>query len=175
MSQPVPAALNVSRVSLRILRLLNWIYGALLLAGLIVTFTAAQFVMRAIGGAALAPDTEPLLRAMRGVLTLGLATIPLHFLMLTRLLQIVESVRAGDPFVAGNAIRIQAIAWTLLCLQVIALAVGAVVKSVSTDARPFRVHAGFSTGAWLAIVLLFVLARVFTEGARMRDDLAATV
>jgi hypothetical protein len=32
-----------------------------------------------------------------------------------------------------------------------------------------------STSGWLAVILLFVLARVFAEGATMRDDLAGTV
>ena len=33
----------------------------------------------------------------------------------------------------------------------------------------------FSLTPWLAVVLLFVLARVFDEGTRMRDDLEGTV
>jgi hypothetical protein len=84
-------------------------------------------------------------------------------------------VRAGDPFIALNAGRLQAIAWTLLALQVLSLVVGAIAKSVSTRAHPLDIHAGFSTGGWLAVLLTFVLARVFAEGARMRDDLEGTV
>jgi len=34
---------------------------------------------------------------------------------------------------------------------------------------------GFSFAPWLAVLLLFVLARVFAEGARMRADLEGTV
>ena len=33
----------------------------------------------------------------------------------------------------------------------------------------------FSVTPWLTILLLFVLARVFDQGARMRDDIAGTV
>ena len=32
-----------------------------------------------------------------------------------------------------------------------------------------------SLGGWIAVVMIFVLARVFRIGARMRDDLAMTV
>jgi hypothetical protein len=33
----------------------------------------------------------------------------------------------------------------------------------------------FSVTPWLAVLLLFVLAQVFGDGARMRDDLTGTV
>ena len=33
----------------------------------------------------------------------------------------------------------------------------------------------FSVVPWLAVLLLFVLAQVFDDGARMRDDLKGTV
>lgn len=87
----------------------------------------------------------------------------------------VESVRAGDPFVRQNASRLQTIAWALLGVQVLALVIGAIAKVVSTPAHPLHLDAGFSTSGWLAVLLLFVLARVFAEGARMRDELEGTV
>jgi len=40
--------------------------------------------------------------------------------------------------------------------------------------EPGRIDA-FSFAPWLAVLLLFVLAGVFTHGARLRDDLAGTV
>ena len=48
-------------------------------------------------------------------------------------------------------------------------------KSVSTSAHPVNVHAGFSINGWLAVLLTFLLARVFAEGALMREDLEGTV
>ena len=48
------------------------------------------------------------------IATLGLVAVPVNFLVLKRLLAIVETVRAGDPFVAANARRLQLIAWALL-------------------------------------------------------------
>ena len=43
--------------------------------------------------------------------------------------------------------------------------------------RPFRrgFDAGFSVTGWLAVLLTFLLARVFAEGTLMRDDLEGTV
>jgi len=91
------------------------------------------------------------------------------------LLAMVETVRAGDPFVAANAYRLNAIAWVLLCLQLIGLVVALIGKAVSTPGHPLHLDAGFSPGGWLAVIMTFVLARVFAEGTLMREDLEGTV
>jgi hypothetical protein len=95
--------------------------------------------------------------------------------MLKRLVAMVHTVRAGDPFVADNANRLQAIAWVLLALQLISLIIWAIGKAVSTPAHPLHLNAGFSPAGWLAVFLTFVLARVFAEGTLMREDLEGTV
>jgi len=84
-------------------------------------------------------------------------------------------VRSGDPFVAVNASRLRAIAWALLALQLLSLVVAAIAKTVSTPANPLHLDAGFSINGWLAVLLTFLLARVFAEGAIMREDLEGTV
>jgi hypothetical protein len=109
------------------------------------------------------------------IAVVGLAAIPLNYVVLKRLLAMVGTVRAGDPFVAANASRLRAIAWTLLTLQLLSLVVGAIVRAVSTPAHPLHIEAGFSINGWLAVLLTFVLARVFAEGALMREDLEGTV
>src|SRR4029434_9147992 len=98
-----------------------------------------------------------------------------NYVVLKRLLAIVETVREGDPFVAANASRLQAIAWLLLVLQLLSLVIGAIGKAISTPAHPVHLDAGFSINGWLAVLLTFVLARVFAEGAGMRDDLEGTI
>ena len=47
--------------------------------------------------------------------------------------------------------------------------------AISTPAHPLHLDAGFSPGGWLAVILTFVLARVFAEGTLMREDLEGTV
>jgi hypothetical protein len=81
----------------------------------------------------------------------------------------------GDPFVAANAQRLQAIAWALVALQLLGLVVAVIVRTISTPAHPVDIDSSFSVNGWLAVLLTFVLARVFAEGARMRDDLEGTV
>ena len=106
---------------------------------------------------------------------LGLVAIPLNHAVLKRLLAIVETVRTGDPFVAANAGRLQAIAWALLALQLLSLVIGGIAKAVSIPAHPIDIDAGFSINGWLAVLFTFLLARVFSEGTLMRDDLEGTV
>ena len=77
--------------------------------------------------------------------------------------------------VAVNAARLQAIAWALLTLQLLSLVIDAIAKSVSIPGHPLHLDAGFSINGWLAVFLTFLLARVFAEGTRMREDLDGTV
>ena len=67
------------------------------------------------------------------------------------------------------------IAWLLFAVQLLSIVIGGIARSVSTPAHPVDVDAGFSINGWLAVLLTFLLARVFAEGARMRDDLEGTV
>ena len=112
---------------------------------------------------------------LRAIAVVGLASIPLNHAVLKRLLAIVKTVRAGDPFVAANAYRLQVIAWALLALQLLSLVIGAIAKTVSTPAHPLHINAGFSINGWLAVLLTFLLARVFAQGTLMREDLQGTV
>ena len=96
---------------------------------------------------------------------LGLVAVPLGYVVFKRLLAIVESVRAGDPFVVANASRLQVIARMLLALQVLSIVIGTIGRVLSTPAHPVHLDAGFSISGWLAVLLTFVLARVFAEGA----------
>ena len=116
-----------------------------------------------------------MLMGLRAIMVLGFAATPLHYAVLKRLLAIVETVRAGDPFVTANAHRLQTIAWVLLLLNLLSIMIGAIGASVSTREHPLHLDAGFSINGWLAVLLIFLLARVFAEGTRMRDDLEGTV
>jgi hypothetical protein len=172
--RPISAALSASRIALRILILLNWVYGAIVFAILVGMFTAPHWTMTAIGIPPSAESGWLMIQGMRMIPALGLVGVPLNFIVLTRLLAMVMTVRAGDPFVAQNAARLQAIAWAVLGLQLLQFAIGWIARAVSTSTHPLRISA-FSPSGWLAVLLLFVLARVFAEGARMREELEGTV
>jgi hypothetical protein len=167
------AALPIAHIVLRILIVLNWLGGAAILA-LLIVMPNEQWIMAAFKISP-SPDASRLVMGLRAIAVLGLATIPLNYVVLKRLLAIVGTVREGDPFVAANASRLQTIAWSLLALQLFSIAIGAIGKAVSTLAHPVHLDAGFSINGWLAVLLTFLLARVFAEGTRMREDLEGTV
>ena len=167
-------ALPVAWITLRILVIINWVLGAAILALLIATLVAEQWTFAALGIDD-ASGIPGMIGGLRAIAALGLAAVPLNNAVLKRLVVIVETVRSGDPFVSANALRLRAIAWALLALQIISLVIGGIGKAISTPAHPLRLDAGFSTSGWLAVVLTFVLARVFAEGTLMRRDLEGIV
>ena len=90
----------------------------------------------------------------------------------------VETVLAIAPTTrlrTCSASSTHAIAWALLALQIFSLVIGAIAKAVSIPAHPLKLDAGFSITGWLAVLLTFLLARVFAEGTHMREDLQGTV
>jgi hypothetical protein len=167
------AALPIAYIVLRILIVVNWLGGAAILA-LLLAFPTRQWIMSSLDLSASA-EADRVVMGLRAIAVVGIIATPLNYAILKRLLAIVETVRAGDPFVAANANHLQIIAWVLLALQLLSLVVGAIVKSISTPEHPVQINAGFSINGWLAVLLTFLLARVFAEGTFMREDLAGTV
>jgi hypothetical protein len=167
------AALPIAHLVLRFLVVLNWLGGAAILV-LLVAMPTERWIMSALDLRP-GPDADGVIAGLHAMAMIGLVTFPLNHLVLGRLLAIVDTVRAGDPFVALNASRLQAIAWTLLVLQLLGMVIGGIADAVSTPAHPLDVDAGFSINGWLAVLLTFLLARVFAEGTRMRADLEGTV
>ena len=164
------AALPLAHLVLRGLIVLNWLGGVAIFV-LLVAMPTSQWIRTSLK----VPEDAPVIFGLQAIAFLGLVAIPFNGVVLKRLLAIVETVRAGDPFVAANAQRLQTIAWMLLVLQVISMIIGAIARAISSPAVPLRISAGFSISGWLAVLLTFLLARVFAEGTTMRDDLEGTV
>jgi len=175
MSRPASssAALPIAYFVLRVLIVVNWLMIAVILTLLFIV-PNERWIMSALDLSP-SPEAARLVMGLRAIAAIGLAAIPLHYVVLKRLLAIVETVRAGDPFVPVNADRLQAIAWALLTLQLLSIVIGAIVEAVSIPGHPLDIDAGFSINGWLAVLLTFLLARVFAQGTLMREDLEGTV
>jgi hypothetical protein len=173
MSRSYSAALPILYVVLRILVVLNWLLGAAILV-LLLVMPNEQWIMSAFKLTP-GPEAERIIMGLRAVAVLGLIAIPINYLVLKRLIAIVETVRASDPFVPRNAERLYVIAWALLALQVLSMIIGGIGDAISTPQHPVDLDAGFSVNGWLAVLLTFVLARVFAEGTVMREDLEGTI
>ena len=167
-------ALTLTRKILRFLMVLNPFFAFLILVLLVASLIWESTVMTALGVKS-ATDSARLIFAMRAIMVLGIAAAPLVQVVLKRLMAIVESVDSGNPFVILNAERLKTIAWSLVGLEVIHFVIIVVAKGASSQELPIDIDLKFSFTRWLAVLLCFVLARVFEQGARMRDDLEGTI
>lgn len=167
-------ALPVTWVTLRVLVVLNWIFGALILTLLAATFQAEEWTWRALGVGTRAGH-QRIVAGMRAIMAIGIVGVPIAFVVLDALLKIVGTVRDGEPFSLENAARLRTIAWALLGLEVLHIFVVAIASAVSSKDVPLRIDGSVHLTGWLAVLLLFVLAQVFLEGTRMRNDLEGTV
>jgi Protein of unknown function (DUF2975) len=174
MSLPQESALRVSRRVLRALVVVNVLYGLAILVLLVASFVGEDAVMGALGVRP-AADREVMVRGMRLVAFFGILAVPLLHVILNRLLRIVDTVRGGDPFIVDNARRLETIARTLLGVQLLHLVIGAIAARTRSEVQQLDIDWNFSMTPWIAVLLLFVLARVFEHGARMRADLEGTV
>lgn len=167
-------ALRLSRTVLSVLITLNTLAGVFILALLVATVVAPAFTMRALGMGAEAGNAA-FVAGARVVMVLGIVAVIVTRTVLDRLLAIVDTVRVGDPFIVENARRLQQIAWALLAGEVLHVAIVLVAAAMSTASTPIDIRWESSVTRWLMVLLLFVLARVFETGARMREDLEGTV
>lgn len=165
-------ALRLSRQLIRLLTAVNATMGVLIAVMLVASLAAPDFVMKAL--AKEASNDPSLLAGMRAIMVIGILSTPLAHRILTRLLAIVDSVPLG-PFIAANAARLRTMGKALLGLEILHMGVGAVGALIRSDLPAFDVSWSFSATRWLAVLMLFVLARVFEEGTRMREDLEGTV
>jgi hypothetical protein len=81
---------------------------------------------------------------------------------------IVDSARSADPFVPENGLRLRRIGWLILA--------GNAVMFVASFAQPPNLHdqSGSYPGLF-TVLLIFVLARIFETGTRMRTEIQETV
>ena len=172
---PQTAALPIAWVTLRVLIVANIVLGAALLGLLFVSFEDPTWLWAGFGATSIAarPGGEA---GMRAIIAIGIASVPITAVVLGNLSRIVISVRQHNAFGAANAGRVRTIAWALFALQLLHVAAMAIAASIATDKAPLKLGGGGSDiSGWLAVVLLFVLAGVFREGAAMRDDLDGTI
>jgi hypothetical protein len=163
-------ALAVARPVIRGLIVLNTIYGLVISGLLVFSFFIQGWPQRPLGFD-LTHEHPMAGVGLRMIVVVGVVGAVIVYTVLRRVLQIVDTVRDGDPFILGNAKRIEAIAWSVAALEALRLIVAS-IAAVVWEAGKIE---AFSFAAWLAVLLLFVLAGVFAQGARMRADLEGTV
>jgi hypothetical protein len=124
-----------------------------------------------------APDSAYWVILLVVTLVGGMIAAALKFLFELR--GIVKSVDRGDPFEPANADRLSRMGWLMVAAYAIGIVAGVAVswlQRVVPEARGADIDInGDGGGSILLILVLFILARVFRQGARMREELEGTV
>jgi hypothetical protein len=104
-------------------------------------------------------------RTYRAVQLLG-GAMALPVLWLLR--AIVDSARSGDPFIPDNAARLRHIGWLILAANLVLFAGSFALPPAYRD--QLNAYPGLFTA-----LLVFVLARIFETGTRMRTEIRETI
>jgi Protein of unknown function (DUF2975) len=116
--------------------------------------------------------------AIAPLLALLVAAGVLGFFFFRNLYRIVGTVGEGDPFIPENAQRLSTMGWIVVAVHVLAIPlVGVATWLTKLVKEEHRIHldGGLDINGILLALILFILARVFREGARMREELEGTV
>ncbi len=113
--------------------------------------------------------------AIIAVSLMMIAMAVLGFFFFRHLYRIIGTVGDGDPFVPVNADRLRAMAWLSLAVHVLAVPSSMLGGWIASVTERVRIEMDLPLSGLLLALVLFILARVFREGTRMRADLEGTV
>ena len=99
-----------------------------------------------------------------------LITASVMLYVVNRLLEILRTLRLGSPFVRENAVRFQRVGFALLFGESAKIMFALISSALGAD---LKVEIEFFT--WVGIAAVFVLAEVFHEGAKMKEEQDLTV
>jgi hypothetical protein len=120
-------------------------------------------------------DTSSLLPGLLAIFALGILVLGLLWTMMRKLLTIIDSVEDGNPFIKANAVRLRAIGWMMVGVQIVGLPLATAAGNVADLFGENDVGFDLPLNGILAILLVFILAGIFERGAEMREELEGTV
>lgn len=140
-----------------------------LLAALLFSFNPDLFPDLLTTRAALVAARGPLYAALLLVFGLSIGGV---LVIVHSLRQIFTTLTAGDPFHPRNVQRLR-----LIGLMLAALELGRYAVWGMRPLLPFvrRADPNFNLTAWFSVLVVFVLAEVFREGARLRREAELTI
>jgi hypothetical protein len=167
--------LGIARAILTFLLGLSAFVGVVLLLAVPAVLLNQDKVVAEFGRVPEAAAAGDIVGAVLAVMMLVAVLAALSFGFVRHLRRIVDTVRQGDPFTPENAMRLRAMAWLSIAVQLAALAAGALTMWLEEATKELQANFDVSIGGILLPLVLFILARVFRRGAEMRDELEGTV
>lgn len=124
-------------------------------------------------------DPETLRRFIRGpAIPLTMTAVAMYLgglvVIVGRLRQIFMTLTRGDPFQPLNVSRLRVVGLALGGLEIWNSIVPQLVREVLLGGEDDSGR-GFSLTGWFAVLVVFVLAEVFREGARLRREAELTI
>lgn len=165
--------LHITRVTLWIVLIGLGLVGAFCLLVTLVPVLADW--LRSVDGAVIETDVDTgdlaeFLDYFAAFITTGVMLYTVN-----RLLEILRTLRFGSPFVRENAVRLKRIGWALLIGEAAKFCIGFVTLVVASGADLDESHSDLRVEVWIIILAVFVLAEVFQEGARIKEEQDYTV
>lgn len=167
--------LTTTRWILRGLNWMNWGLGIpAVLFLLFIGFATPNPFIQALTNARPGTDAAVMIVWLRWITIIIAPIIPLAHIILAKLIAMIDSVPDGTALSVVNAERLRQIAWALIGINLLDLLFGAVTTWAEANMGEPMGWTLALTG-WLAALMLFILARVFRDGATMREELEGTV
>ncbi|WP_296173136.1 DUF2975 domain-containing protein [uncultured Brevundimonas sp.] len=141
------------------------------LLALVATLLVPDFLAGALEATR---DADPALGEAKAstlwaVMSGGFFACAFTWLVVDRLRRIFLAVNQGRAFELANVNRLRTIGASLAGLEISGLVIRALAPLNGSPRFELDI------GAWLGVLIVFMLAEVFRQGAGMRDDVEATV
>lgn len=107
------------------------------------------------------------------VLVYGLLYVGALLAIVRHLRRVFATLTAGDPFHPDNIKRLRLVGFVLAGMEIGRYCFQAVLTAIAPEADKTLDGVNFTT--WFAVLVVFVLAEVFREGARLRREAELTI
>ena len=92
-----------------------------------------------------------------------------------QLRRILSTLAEGDPFVPENATRLTRIAIAIGLIEIVRMCSVLVLAATVDLGEGYVANININLAVWGAVVVLWILAQVFSEGTRLREEEKMTI
>ncbi len=88
---------------------------------------------------------------------------------------ILSTLAKGDPFVPENGQRLTRIAIAIAAIEIVRTTLTLIIAATMDLGESYTASISINLAVWGAVIVLFVLAQVFREGTRLREEEKMTI